>query len=284
MIKSLLEKQGFKVGLIGTICTYIGDKNLGDNDRTTPEALELQELLSKMVKEKCDYVVMEVSSQSLKLGRVDGCNFEIGIFTNFSKDHISPKEHPSMEDYFESKVKLFKMCKYGYINSDDIYANKLPDLVPSCEFKTYGIDNPANLLAKDITVTNAYVDFKAKLGDKNQRVKTDIPGRFSVYNSLAAISVALKYGVSPENIQEALLNVRVPGRSELVDNDKEITIMIDYAHSPESLESILTTVQEYTQGDVICVFGCGGDRDTRKTPDYGRNCRSKSRLYNYHFR
>ncbi len=284
MIKSLLEKQGFKVGLIGTICTYIGDKNLGDNDRTTPESLELQELLSKMVKEKCDYVVMEVSSQSLKLGRVDGCNFEIGIFTNFSKDHISPKEHPSMEDYFESKVKLFKMCKYGYINSDDIYANKLPDLVPSCEFKTYGIDNPANLLAKDITVTNAYVDFKAKLGDKNQRVKTDIPGRFSVYNSLAAISVALKYGVSPENIQEALLNVRVPGRSELVDNDKEITIMIDYAHSPESLESILTTVQEYTQGDVICVFGCGGDRDTRKTPDYGRNCRSKSRLYNYHFR
>lgn len=284
MIKSLLEKQGFKVGLIGTICTYIGDKNLGDNDRTTPEALELQELLSKMVKEKCDYAVMEVSSQSLKLGRVDGCNFEIGIFTNFSKDHISPKEHPSMEDYFESKVKLFKMCKYGYINSDDIYANKLPELVPSCEFKTYGIDNPANLLAKDITVTNAYVDFKAKIGDKNQRVKTDIPGRFSVYNSLAAISVALKYGVSPENIQEALMNVRVPGRSELVDNDREITIMIDYAHSPESLESILTTVQEYTQGDVICVFGCGGDRDSRKATNYGRNCRSKSRLYHYHFR
>ena len=269
MIKSLLEKQGFKVGLIGTICTYIGDKNLGDNDRTTPEALELQELLSKMVKAKCDYAVMEVSSQSLKLGRVDGCHFEIGIFTNFSKDHISPKEHPSMEDYFESKVKLFKMCKYGYINSDDIYANKLPTLVPSCEFKTYGIDNPANLLAKDITVTNSYVDFKAKLGDKNQRVKTDIPGRFSVYNSLAAISVALKYGVSPENIQEALMNVRVPGRSELVDNEKEITIMIDYAHSPESLESILTTVQEYTQGDVICVFGCGGDRDSGKRPIMG---------------
>ena len=245
MIKSLLEKQGFKVGLIGTICTYIGDENLGDNDRTTPEALELQ------------------------LGRVDGCHFEIGIFTNFSKDHISPKEHPSMEDYFESKVKLFKMCKYGYINSDDIYANKLPTLVPSCEFKTYGIDNPANLLAKDITVTNSYVDFKAKLGDKNQRVKTDIPGRFSVYNSLAAISVALKYGVSSENIQEALMNVRVPGRSELVDNDKEITIMIDYAHSPESLESILTTVQEYTQGDVICVFGCGGDRDSGKRPIMG---------------
>lgn len=269
MIKSLLEKQGFKVGLIGTICTYIGDKNLGDNDRTTPESLELQELLSKMVKEKCDFAVMEVSSQSLKLGRVDGCKFEIGIFTNFSKDHISPKEHPSMEDYFESKVKLFKMCKYAYINSDDIYANKLPGLVPECEFRTYGIDNPANLLAKDITVTNSYVDFKVKLGDKNQRVKTDIPGRFSVYNSLAAISVGLRYGCTPENISEALINVRVPGRSELVDNDREITIMIDYAHTPESLESILTTVQEYTIGDVICVFGCGGDRDSGKRPIMG---------------
>ena len=269
MIKSLLEKQGFKVGLIGTICTYIGDKNLGDNDRTTPESLELQELLSKMVKEKCDFAVMEVSSQSLKLGRVDGCKFEIGIFTNFSKDHISPKEHTSMEDYFESKVKLFKMCKYAYINSDDIYANKLPELVPECEFRTYGIDNPANLLAKDITVTNSYVDFKVKLGDKNQRVKTDIPGRFSVYNSLAAISVGLRYGCTPENISEALINVRVPGRSELVDNDREITIMIDYAHTPESLESILATVQEYTIGDVICVFGCGGDRDSGKRPIMG---------------
>lgn len=273
MIKSILEKQGYKVGLIGTICTYIGEKNLGDNDRTTPEALELQELLSKMVEEKCDFAVMEVSSQSLKLSRVDGCEFEVGIFTNFSKDHISKKEHSNMEDYFESKVKLFKMCKYAYINSDDIYANKLPDLVPNCEFKTYGLDNPANLLAKDITITNSSVDFKVKLGDKNQRVKTDIPGRFSVYNSLAAISIGLKYDVMPENIQAALLNVRVPGRSELVDNDREITIMIDYAHTPESLENILTTVQEYTQGEVICVFGCGGDRDKRKTPYNGRNFR-----------
>ncbi len=269
MIKSVLEKQGLKVGLIGTICTYIGDKNLGDNDRTTPESLELQQLLSQMVKEKCDVAVMEVSSQSLKLGRVEGCEFEIGIFTNFSKDHISEKEHQNMEDYFESKVKLFSMCKYGFINSDDIYANKLPKLVPNCTFKTYGIDNPSELLAKDITVTNSSVDFKVKIGDKNQRVKTGIPGRFSVYNSLAAISVANKFGCSVENIQEALLNVRVPGRSELVDNKKELTIMIDYAHSPESLESILETVKEYTQGKVICVFGCGGNRDSGKRPIMG---------------
>ncbi len=270
MIKSLLEKQGLKVGLIGTICTYIGDKKVADNDRTTPESLELQQILSQMVQEKCDVAVMEVSSQSLKLSRVDGCEFQVGIFTNFSKDHISAKEHSSMEDYFESKVKLFRMCKYGYFNADDIYANKLPDLVPECEFKTYGIDNPANLLAKDITVTNSYVDFKVKLGDKNQRVKTGIPGRFSVYNSLSAISVAMRYGVSAENIQETLTNIRIPGRSELVNNEKELTIMIDYAHTPESLESILTTVKEYTQGKVICVFGCGGDRDSGKRPIMGK--------------
>ena len=269
MIKSLLEKQGLKVGLIGTICTYIGENKLSDNSRTTPEAIELQEILSKMVEEKCDVAVMEVSSQSLKLGRVDGCDFDIGVFTNFSKDHISSKEHPNMEDYFASKVKLFEMCKYGFINSDDVYANKLPKLVPSCEFRTYGIDNPANLLAKDITVTNTYVDFKVKLGDRNQRVKTGIPGRFSVYNSLAAISVALKLGVSSENIEETLLNIRVPGRSELVDNNKELTIMIDYAHSPESLENILSTVKKYTQGKLICVFGCGGDRDNGKRPIMG---------------
>ena len=264
MIKSVLEKQGLKVGLIGTICTYIGDKNLGDNDRTTPESLELQQLLRRMVDEKCDVAVMEVSSQSLKLNRVDGCKFEIGVFTNFSKDHISQKEHQSMEEYYESKVKLFTMCKYGFINSDDIYANKLPELVPECTFKTYGIDNPSELLAKDITVTNSSVDFKVKIGDKNQRVKTGIPGRFSVYNSLAAISVASRFNCSVENIQESLLNVRVPGRSELEDNEKELTIMIDHAHTPESLENILSTVREYTQGKVICVFGCGGDRDAGK--------------------
>ncbi len=270
MIKTLLEKQGFKVGLIGTICTYIGEEKIGENSRTTPEGLELQQLLAKMVEAKCDFAVMEVSSQSLKLDRVAGCKFDSGIFTNFSKDHISKKEHENMEDYFGSKVKLFQMCQYAYINSDDIYALKLPSLVPNCTYATYGIDNPADLLAKDITVTNISVDFKVKLASKNQRVKTSIPGRFSVYNSLAAISVALRYGVTPENIIEGLLNVRVPGRSELVDNQKELTIMIDYAHTPESLEAILTTIKSYTKGKVICIFGCGGDRDTGKRPLMGQ--------------
>lgn len=269
MIKSLLEKQGQKVGLIGTIAKYIGNKSLGESDRTTPDSLELQRLFSLMVKEKVDTVIMEVSSQSLKLDRVAGCNFDIVLFTNFSEDHISAKEHPDMEDYFNSKLKLFKMCKTGFINADDLRVSQIKKLLPENDIKTYGIDNSADMLAKDITVTNSYVDFKVKLGDKNERVKAGIPGRFSVYNSLAAICVASKLGVTPENIKDALLDVRVPGRSELVANKKGLTIMIDYAHSPESLSSILKAVKSYCQGRLISVFGCGGDRDNAKRPIMG---------------
>ena len=269
MMKSILDKQGYKTGLIGTIATYIGDKKLEDSDRTTPESIKLQKIFAQMADEGCSVVVMEVSSQSLKLNRVAGCDFDIGVFTNFSEDHISEKEHPDMQDYFESKLKLFDMCKYGFVNADDIRTVKVPKLKPNCEIKTYGIDNNCNLLAKDITITNSYVDFKVKIADKNERIKVGIPGRFSVYNSLAAISIACKLGCSVDAIKEALLEVRVPGRSELVNNNKELTIMIDYAHSPESLSNILNAVKSYTRGRVISVFGCGGDRDSSKRPIMG---------------
>ena len=269
MIKEILEKAGKKVGLIGTIATYINGKKLGDSDRTTPESLELQKLFSKMVEEKVEVVVMEVSSQSLKLHRVDGCHFDIVLFTNLSEDHISPTEHPDMQDYFNSKLKLFEMCKIGIVNTDDLHGAKIPRMFPDSQITTYGIDNFANVLAKDITITNSYVDFKVKITDRNERVKTCIPGRFSVYNSLAAICVAQKFGIEPEVIKEALLEVRVPGRSELVNNKLEIPIMIDYAHSPESLENILQAVKSYTRGKVISVFGCGGDRDSGKRPIMG---------------
>ena len=269
MIKEILEKAGKKVGLVGTIATYINGKKIKDSDRTTPESLELQQLFSQMVEAGVEAVVMEVSSQSLKLHRVDGCEFDIVLFTNFSEDHISPKEHPDMEDYFQSKLKLFKMCKTGIVNTDDLYGAKIPDLFPDNNITTYGIDNYANVLAKDITITNSYVDFKVKITDRNERVKTGIPGRFSVYNSLAAICVAKKFAISPEVIKEALLEVRVPGRSELVNNKLELPIMIDYAHSPESLQNILQAVKSYTRGKVISVFGCGGDRDSGKRPNMG---------------
>lgn len=269
MIKEILEKAGHKVGLVGTIATYINGKKYADSDRTTPESLELQTIFNKMAEAGCEYVVMEVSSQSLKLHRVDGCNFDVALFTNFSEDHISEKEHPDMQDYFESKLKLFEKCKVGIINADDLYALKIPKRFPESKFTTYGIDNSCDVLAKDITITNSYVDYRVKITDKNERIKAGIPGRFSVYNSLAAICVAKRYGVSPEVIKEALEEVRVPGRSELINNKKELPIMIDYAHSPESLENILQAVKSYTRGKVISVFGCGGDRDKGKRPIMG---------------
>lgn len=269
MVKSILEKAGMKVGLVGTIAIYIGDKKLEDSDRTTPESIKLQEIFAKMAKAKCDVVVMEVSSQSLKLNRVAGCEFDIGVFTNFSEDHISPKEHPDMKDYFESKLKLFDNCKTCFVNADDLQTSKIPKLLPEKNILTYGIDNFCNLLAKDITVTSTAVDYKVKIGNRNERVKIDIPGRFSVYNSLAAIAITTKLGVGAEPIKEALLDLKVPGRSELVPNKKDLNIMIDYAHSPESLENILSAVKSYTKGRVISLFGCGGDRDATKRPIMG---------------
>ena len=269
MVKRILEKSGKKVGLVGTIATYIGDKKLEDSDRTTPESYKLQEIFSKMAKAKCEVVVMEVSSQSLKLNRVAGCDFDIGVFTNFSEDHISPKEHPDMKDYFESKLKLFDMCKICFVNADDLQTSKIPKLMPEKNISTYGIDNYCNLLAKDITVTNSAVDFKVKIGTRNERVKIDIPGRFSVYNSLAAIAITTALGCTAEPIKEALLDLKVPGRSELVENAKDLTIMIDYAHSPESLENILSATKSYTKGRLISLFGCGGDRDPGKRPQMG---------------
>ncbi len=269
MIKEILEKAGKKVGLIGTVATYINGKKLGDSERTTPESLELQKLFSKMVDEKVEYVVMEVSSQSLKLHRVDGCNFDLVAFTNLSEDHISEKEHPNMQDYFESKLKLFNMCKTGFVNIDDLHGNKIPQMFPENDITGYGIDNYGDFLAKDITITNSYVDFKVKITDKNERVKVDIPGRFTVYNALCAICICKKLGIEAETIKTALEKIKVPGRSEMVENKLEIPIMIDYAHSPESLENILRAVKSYTRGRVISVFGCGGDRDTRKRPIMG---------------
>ena len=269
MIKEILERAGKKVGLIGTIATYINGKKMADSERTTPESLELQRIFAQMVAEEVEYVVMEVSSQSLKLHRVEGCQFEMAIFTNLSEDHISEKEHPDMKDYFESKLKIIEMSKRTFVNIDDLYGNKIPDKFEDKNITSYGIDNAGEVLAKDITITNSYVDFKVKMGDRNERVKVGIPGRFSVYNSLAAICVVRQLGVDTETIKKALLEVRVPGRSEVIDNNKELTIMIDYAHSPESLESILRASKSYTRGNVISVFGCGGDRDKRKRPIMG---------------
>ncbi len=269
MIKDILEKAGKKVGLIGTISTYINGKKIADSDRTTPESIELQEIFAEMVKEEVEYVVMEVSSQSLKLHRVEGSEFDVVVFTNLSEDHISEKEHTDIKEYFEAKMELFKMCSNGITNADDLYGAKVQRMFPDSQISTYGIDNFSELMARDVTVTSSYADFKVKINGRNERVKVGIPGRFSIYNALAAIAVVQKFGIDTETIKSALLDVRVPGRSEIVDNKEELPIMIDYAHSPESLESILLAVSTYTRGRVISVFGCGGDRDKRKRPVMG---------------
>ena len=162
------------------------------------------------------------------------------------------------------------MCKKGFINADDYNVAKVKKLATNCDIKTYGIDNSCDLLAKDVSTRNDSVDYRVKLNDKkNERVKVSIPGRYSVYNSLATICVAKELKIEPEIIKQALEEVKVPGRSELVPNKKNLNIMIDYAHSPESLESILNATKGYVSGNIILVFGCGGDRDARKRPIMG---------------
>ena len=169
MLKQVLEKAGKKVGLIGTIATYINGEKIKNNERTTPESIELQEIFAEMLNRGVEIVIMEVSSQALKLHRVDGVDFDIGVFTNFSEDHISEKEHPNMEDYFNSKLKLFSMCKKGFINADDYNVAKVKKLATNCDIKTYGIDNSCDLLAKDVSTRNDSVDYRVKLNDKKMK-------------------------------------------------------------------------------------------------------------------
>lgn len=265
MIKSILERAGKKVGLIGTIANMIGDKSI-EASRTTPESIDLQKLFRQMADEKVDVVVMEVSSHSLALDRVYGCMFDIAVFTNLTQDHLD--FHENFDNYLAAKAKLFTMAKEGFVNCDDMYAKKLMNLA-TCPITTYGIDNNPYVSARDIIITNSYSDFKLPFNKMMQRIRVSIPGRFTVYNALAAICVAVKLGADVDHVVEGLENIKVPGRSEVVPNVRNFTVMVDYAHSPDSLENILRAVKSYTKGKVICVFGCGGDRDKGKRPMMG---------------
>ena len=260
MIKSLLEEHGLKVGLIGSIAIYIGKEKLEDTDRTTPESDEIQEYFAKMAEANVDVVIIEVSSQAMKLHRVDGCDFDIGVFTNLTEDHISKNEHANMEEYFNCKCMLFDKCPIGFINADDKTVITIKEKNKTCTFKTFGIDNPADIRAEEETlkITPSCIDFVA-----------DLDGRFSVYNSLGAISVAHEFGVTPDEMRKALKDLKVLGRNELVPNKLGLTILIDYAHTPSSLESILESVKAYAKGKIICAWGVGGDRDSKKRPIMG---------------
>ncbi|MFZ5985966.1 MAG: UDP-N-acetylmuramoyl-L-alanyl-D-glutamate--2,6-diaminopimelate ligase [Bacillota bacterium] len=265
MIKSILEAYGQKVGLIGTISNRIGEEVL-PTDRTTPESYDLQELFSEMVEKKVNSVVMEVSSHALELHRVSCSEYDIGIFTNLSRDHLD--FHKTFENYLNAKIKLFKMCKKGLINIDNEYGREVVDNA-LCEVYTMGIDNKADIRAVDIVKHSDSVEFKVISPWFSGDIKVNIPGKFTIYNALGAIGSCALMGIPFEYISKGLKNVTVPGRAEIVDLGKDYTVMIDYAHSPDSLENILTTVKGYAPGRVVCVFGCGGDRDRTKRPVMG---------------
>ena len=265
MIRDILLASGKKTGMIGTIYNTYGDKKI-EAIRTSPESLDLQKLLKDMVDADMEYVVMEVSSHALDLNRVYGIHFIIGVFTNLSQEHLD--YHKTMENYLNAKAKLFENSDFAIINSDDIYTPKLERMI-KCKIAKYGLDNEANITAVDVRVNNNYVDFKMYINKMLQTVTINIPGRYTVYNALAAIAVTSMLGAQMDAILAALAEIRVPGRSEVVDIQKTFAVIIDYAHTPSSLEAILQNTKRYAKGRIICVFGCGGNRDEEKRPLMG---------------
>ena len=270
MVKSILEGVGHKVGLIGTIESIIGDEVIPSKN-TTPESFTIHEYFRKMVDAGCDCVVMEVSSQGLMLHRTAGIPFEIGIFTNLGEDHIGPNEHKDFEDYKRCKGLLFKQCKLGIANVDDVH---FVDVFKeaTCKIETFGFSEQADLRATDVKLVSTPghlgVAYKAS-GLMDFDVEIDIPGTFSVYNSLTAIAVCSHFDVPAEKIAAALKLAKVKGRIEMVKVSEDFTLMIDYAHNAMSLESLLTTLKEYNPKRLVCLFGCGGNRSKARRYEMG---------------
>ena len=261
MVKSILEGVGHKVGLIGTIEAIIGDEAIPASN-TTPESFTIHQYFRKMVDAGCDAVVMEVSSQGLMLHRTAGIPFEIGIFTNLGEDHIGPNEHKDFDDYKRCKGLLFQQCKIGIANADDEhFADVFRDA--TCEIETFGFTEKADLHANDTKLISrpGYLGVSYHVsGLMDFAVEIDVPGTFSVYNSLTAIAVCRHFDVPVEKIQAALKVAKVKGRIEMIKVSDDFTLMIDYAHNAMSLESLLTTLKEYNPKRLVCVFGCGGNR------------------------
>ncbi|MEE1314832.1 MAG: UDP-N-acetylmuramoyl-L-alanyl-D-glutamate--2,6-diaminopimelate ligase [Faecalimonas sp.] len=270
MVKSILEGVGHKVGLIGTIEAIIGDMVIPAKN-TTPESFTIHQYFRKMVDAGCDAVVMEVSSQGLMLHRTAGIPFEIGIFTNLGEDHIGPNEHKDFEDYKRCKGLLFKQCKIGIANVDDAhFADVFREA--TCKIETFGFAEHADLRAKNTRLLSrpGYLGVAYHVsGLMDFDVEIDVPGTFSVYNSLTAIAVCRHFAVPVEKIQAALKVAKVKGRIEMIPVSEKFTLMIDYAHNAMSLESLLTTLREYRPKRLVCVFGCGGNRAKARRYEMG---------------
>lgn len=267
MLKSILEERGYKVGLIGTIANYIGNQEL-HTDKTTPESLELQGLFKQMVDSGVDYCVMEVSSHSLDLFRVHGIEFSEAIFTNLTQDHLD--FHKTFENYFNAKAKLFKMSKNSIVNIDDSYGRRIIDMV-SNKVTTYSLEAKSDLRGENLNLHSRGIEFSLNYNNEDILIKLSIPGKYNVYNALGCIGAALNEGIDIYTIKNALEKVTVPGRCEIVtmDNNLGFDVIVDYSHTPDSLENILKNVREFTPGKLLCVFGCGGDRDRTKRPIMG---------------
>lgn len=276
LIRSILLRAGYKVGLVGTIQSLIGDRALPVKN-TTPDVVELQALLAQMADAGMDYVVMEVSSHALALERISGIEFDTGVFTNVSRDHLD--FHETFDNYIAAKAELFRLLsapgavkqgKAAVINADDAVAAVMLENA-ACRRMTYGVKNPADLTARDIEVKSRGASFTVNGPGGDMPLKLKITGVFNVYNVLAAYGAALAEGIDPAVIREALEDFSsVPGRFELVDAGQPFTVIVDYAHTPDGLENILKTAREFAERRIIVVFGCGGDRDRTKRPIMGQ--------------
>lgn len=268
LIKEMLEGAlKTQVGLIGTIQNMVGERVLPAH-RTTPESYEVQQLLREMADGGCTHVVMEVSSHALMQHRVEGLDFSVAAFTNLSQDHLD--YHHTMEEYRSAKERIFHQCRRAVLNLDDEagrwYRGRL-----ACPMFTYSENkDQADLTAKGIRLYPGQVEFEAVAREQIQRVFLPIPGGFTIYNALCALSVGLCLGLELEKCAAALRSARgVKGRVEVVPVPTAYTVLIDYAHSPNALENILLTARDFTAGRLICLFGCGGDRDRTKRPIMG---------------
>ncbi|MDO4834687.1 MAG: UDP-N-acetylmuramoyl-L-alanyl-D-glutamate--2,6-diaminopimelate ligase [Bacillota bacterium] len=279
MVKSILERMGHKVGLIGTIEATWADVSIPAAN-TTPESYLIQKYFRQMADAGCDAVVMEASSQGFMLHRTAGFTFDYGIFTNIEPDHIGPNEHRDFQHYLDCKKMLLEQCRTGIINRDDEYFEQIVKGV-GCDIETYGIGavSPKNIEVytkskgkisekNDIRAENmelvsrpGYLGIKYDVkGMMNFPVEIDIPGKFSVYNSLTAIAICRHFEATPTAIVEALKDVQVEGRVELIKVSDDFSLMIDYAHNAMALESLLETLREYRPHRLVTVFGCGGNR------------------------
>lgn len=269
LLKSILKEAGYKVGIIGTIENQI-DEEVVPSDVTTPESRDLQELLSRMVEKGCHFCLMETSSHALYLDRVWSIPFTGAIFTNLTQDHLD--FHKSLEEYLEAKMLLFRRLgtnSFAVINQDDPASEKI---IPVCPGKivTYGLKEKADLFPQDITSTIAGTSFRLEIDGELRTISLGMLGEFSIYNSLAAIGAAIELGVSRDLIIKGIAKVHVNGRFQVVKSNRDFAVVVDYAHTPDGLYTVLKTARKITEGRVICVFGCGGDRDKTKRPIMGR--------------